>query len=82
MPPVSREFFWNVGHGVLPYMYAFFVLTLVIFLHGFHRRLRVYRQGKPLRRLDHLPRRILRQWRSRKAAAAATRRSKSSASPT
>jgi Fe-S oxidoreductase/nitrate reductase gamma subunit len=60
MPPVSREFLWNVGHGVLLPMYTFFVLTVAIFLYGFYRRLRVYRLGKPLKRLDQFPRRVIR----------------------
>jgi Fe-S oxidoreductase/nitrate reductase gamma subunit len=56
----TREIYWNVGHGVVLPMYLFAALTLAIVIYGFTRRIRVYRQGKPLQRLDHLPRRILR----------------------
>jgi len=41
-------------------MYLFAALTLAILIYGFVKRIRVYRQGKPLQRLDHLPARIVR----------------------
>jgi Fe-S oxidoreductase/nitrate reductase gamma subunit len=56
----TREIYWNVGQGVVLPMYLFAFLTLGILIYGFLRRIRVYRLGKPLQRLDHLPRRILR----------------------
>ncbi|MBE3119702.1 MAG: electron transporter, partial [Candidatus Atribacteria bacterium] len=56
----TREIYWNVGHGVVLPMYLFAALTLAILIYGFVKRIRVYRQGKPLRRLDHLPARIVR----------------------
>ncbi len=57
---ITREIYWNVGHGVVLPMYLFAALTLAILIYGFVRRIRVYRQGKRLQRLDHLPKRILR----------------------
>ena len=56
----TREIYWNVGHGVVLPMYMFAALTVAIVIYGFIRRIRVYRQGKPLQRLDHLFTRILR----------------------
>jgi Fe-S oxidoreductase/nitrate reductase gamma subunit len=56
----TREIYWNVGHGVVLPMYLFALITLAILIYGFARRVKVYRQGKPLQRLDHLPQRILR----------------------
>lgn len=57
---ITREIYWNVGHGVVLPMYLFAALTLMILIYGFVRRIRVYRQGKRLQRLDRLPKRILR----------------------
>jgi Fe-S oxidoreductase/nitrate reductase gamma subunit len=57
---ITREFYWNVGHGVVLPMYIFAALTLAILIYGFLRRIRIYRQGTRLQRLDQLPRRILR----------------------
>ena len=56
----TREIYWNVGHGVVLPMYLFAALTLVILVYGFVRRIKIYRQGKPLKRLDHLPQRLVR----------------------
>lgn len=54
----ARELYWNVGrHAVLP-MYVLFFLTLAVMLHGFYRRIPVYRQGKQLNRFDRVPERI------------------------
>ena len=60
MPTDTREFLWNVGHGVLLPMYIFFAITCLIFLYAFYLRWRVYRLGKPLNRLDHFVRRVIR----------------------
>jgi len=57
---VTREIYWNVGHAVVLPMYLFAAITLSILIYGFIKRIRVYRQGKPLQRLDHLPARIVR----------------------
>ncbi len=56
----TREFYWNVGHGVLIPMFTFTAITAAVLVYGFLMRLRIYRKGKPLPRLDHLPTRILR----------------------
>ena len=50
--------YWNVGHGVILPMYLFTALAITACCYGFYRRLQVYRQGKPLNRLDHLSGRI------------------------
>jgi Fe-S oxidoreductase/nitrate reductase gamma subunit len=55
---VTREIYWNVGHGVVWFMYLFSLIAMGICVWGFYRRFPVYRQGKPLSRLDQLPRRI------------------------
>ena len=56
----TREFYWNVGHGVILPMFMFVALTAAILVYGIIRRIRIYRKGKPLPRLDHLPTRIAR----------------------
>ena len=56
----TREIYWNVGHGVLLPMYLFAALAVAIMVYGFSRRIRVYRRGKPLMRLDHPFTRIIR----------------------
>ena len=55
----TREIYWNVGHGVVWGMYLFASLAMGICAWGFWMRLPVYRQGKPLSRLDRLPERIV-----------------------
>jgi Fe-S oxidoreductase/nitrate reductase gamma subunit len=54
----TREIYWNVGHGVTWRMYLFSLVAITVLLWGFSRRIPVYRLGKPLNRLDQLPRRI------------------------
>lgn len=56
----TREIYWNVGHGVVLPMYLFAAITLAILIYGFARRIKIYRLGKPLQRLDHLFTRIVR----------------------
>jgi Fe-S oxidoreductase/nitrate reductase gamma subunit len=56
----TREIYWNVGHGVVLPMYLILVVAVAILIYGFYRRYKIYRQGKPVNRLDQLPRRILR----------------------
>jgi Fe-S oxidoreductase/nitrate reductase gamma subunit len=48
----TREIYWNVGHGVTGPMYLLAALSLALCGMGFYRRIPVYRQGKPLDRLD------------------------------
>jgi Fe-S oxidoreductase/nitrate reductase gamma subunit len=54
----TREIYWNVGHGVALPMYFFTALCFAIFGYGFYKRFPLYRLGKPLHRLDQLPKRI------------------------
>ncbi len=56
----TREIYWNVGLGVVLPMYLFAALAVAIMVYGFSKRIRIYRQGKPLMRLDHLFTRIIR----------------------
>ncbi|OGG94479.1 MAG: electron transporter [Candidatus Lambdaproteobacteria bacterium RIFOXYD2_FULL_50_16] len=56
----TRQIYWNVSPLGLPVMYLLTALAMAVFFYGFFRRIKVYRQGKPLGRLDHLPKRIFR----------------------
>src|SRR6266702_5650029 len=58
MMEATREIYWNVGHGVIAPMYLVALCALALCAWGFWRRLPVYRLGKPLSRLDQLPRRM------------------------
>ncbi|HKK01903.1 MAG TPA: electron transporter, partial [Desulfuromonadales bacterium] len=55
----TRQIYWNVGHGVVIPMYFFALLAIAGLGYGFVRRIRCYRQGRPLNRLDALSERIL-----------------------
>jgi len=57
---MTREIYWNVGHGVVGWMYLFSMLSVGICLWGMWRRLQVYRQGRPVDRMDRLPVRVAR----------------------
>lgn len=54
----TREIYWNIGHGVVVPLYLFTVLAVSVCAAGFLMRIRVYRLGRPLGRVDHLWRRI------------------------
>ena len=54
----TREIYWTVGHGVTLPMYLFAALAFGIFGCGFHKLLQFYHLGKPLNRLDQLPKRV------------------------
>ena len=57
----SREIYWNVGHGVgtlLP-MYLLTLASIAILVSAFMKRVKVYKQGQSVDRLDQLPVRIL-----------------------
>jgi Fe-S oxidoreductase/nitrate reductase gamma subunit len=56
---ITREIYWNVGHGVLIPMYVISVSALSLMIYGFVARIRVYRLGKPAGRTDHLKIRIM-----------------------
>ena len=55
---MSRELYWNVGHGVLVPMYLLVLAALALLVHGVRQRVKIYRQGKPLNRTDNLRERI------------------------
>lgn len=52
----TREIYWNISAIWL--MYVLFVLTLVVFAHGFFRHYRLWRRGKPEERFDHVGQRL------------------------
>ncbi|MBU5636779.1 4Fe-4S dicluster domain-containing protein [Geomonas sp. Red69] len=54
----TREIYWNVNHGLIWVMYLFAFLALGGCAWGFRSRLPLYRQGKPLDRLDRLSLRL------------------------
>ncbi len=54
----TREIYWNIGHGAALPLYLLAALTALLVLYGFARRLRIYRQGKPLDRRDQSLRRL------------------------
>jgi Fe-S oxidoreductase/nitrate reductase gamma subunit len=57
----SREIYWNVGHEVstlLP-MYLLTIASIAILISAFMKRVKVYKQGQSVDRLDQLPVRIL-----------------------
>jgi Fe-S oxidoreductase/nitrate reductase gamma subunit len=56
---MTREIYWNVGHGVLLPMYLSVVVALAWAGFVFRRRIKVYRQGKALNRTDNLGGRIV-----------------------
>lgn len=56
---MSRELYWNVGHGVLIPMYLLVLAAVALLVHGVRERVKIYRQGKPLNRTDNLGERIV-----------------------
>jgi Fe-S oxidoreductase/nitrate reductase gamma subunit len=57
----TREIYWNVGHGVgtlLP-MYLLTIASIAVLVSAFMKRVKVYKQGQSIDRLDQLPVRIL-----------------------
>ena len=56
----TREIYWNIGHSwaVLLPMYLLSLAAVAIVVNTFIQRIKIYRQGQPLERLDQLPRRI------------------------
>jgi len=55
---LTREIYWNVGHGVLLPMYLLVLAAFGILGWGFWQRIKVYRQGQKLDRRDDLVGRI------------------------
>jgi len=60
----TREIYWNVGHGAVVPMYLLTIVTFGLLAWGVWRRLPIYRQGRPLQRLDQLGERISRMARN------------------
>ncbi len=56
----TREIFENVATWEKGLFYGLAVLSTLVFVAGFGRRVRKYRRGRPAYRFDHLPRRISR----------------------
>jgi Fe-S oxidoreductase/nitrate reductase gamma subunit len=56
----TREIYWNVGHGALTLvpMYLLALAAVAVMVRAFLQRRVVYRQGRPLYRLDRLGERI------------------------
>ncbi len=54
----TREIYWNVGRGVVWPMYLIALTAAALCAYGFHRRVQVYRSGRSVNRLDHLPERL------------------------
>lgn len=57
----TREIYWNIGHGwaVLLPMYLLSFAAIVILIYAAGKRIKIYRQGRPLDRFDNLPSRLL-----------------------
>ena len=56
----TREIYWNVGHGagtLLP-MYLLTFASIAVLVSAFMKRVKVYKQGQSIDRLDQLPARI------------------------
>jgi Fe-S oxidoreductase/nitrate reductase gamma subunit len=50
----TREIYWNVGHGFLTLgpMYLLAFSAIGVLVYGFLQRIKVYKQGQPLQRMD------------------------------
>ncbi|WP_027714853.1 heterodisulfide reductase-related iron-sulfur binding cluster [Desulfuromonas sp. TF] len=50
----TREIYWNIGGGAgtLVPMYLLTIMAVAVFVRGFWLRIKVYRQGQPLSRID------------------------------
>ncbi len=57
---LTREIYWNIGHGAttLVPMYLLTIAAMVVLVKAFLGRVKVYKQGRGLDRLDQLPVRI------------------------
>jgi len=57
----TREIYWNVGHGAgtLVPMYVLLLAALCILVWGSWQRIKIYRLGRELQRIDDLPRRVV-----------------------
>ncbi|MDA8428499.1 MAG: heterodisulfide reductase-related iron-sulfur binding cluster [Geobacteraceae bacterium] len=57
---VTREIYWNVGHGVIIPMYLLALAAFGVLVWGFWQRLPLWRQGKQLDRFDRYDERVMR----------------------
>ncbi|MGE0156992.1 MAG: heterodisulfide reductase-related iron-sulfur binding cluster [Geobacter sp.] len=57
---ISRELYWNIGHGVVLPMYLLVIAASLVMLWGFWQRFCHWRQGKPLNRFDCYDERVRR----------------------
>lgn len=55
---LTREIYWNVGHGVLIPMYLLVAAALGVLVWGVRKRLAIYRQGRALDRTDRRDERL------------------------
>jgi len=56
----TREIYWNIPHDSIWVMYVLFLVVLLVGGYGVYRRVRRWRQGKPLARFDRPAERIQR----------------------
>lgn len=54
-----RETFWNIPHWAELAQYILGFLVMIVFVYGVYRRVRLWRQGQPEKRTDHLGSRLL-----------------------
>ena len=57
---ITREIYWNVGHGVVLPMYALVLVAFGVLVRGFWQRLPIWTQGKSLDRFDRYDERVKR----------------------
>ncbi|HEX5773980.1 MAG TPA: heterodisulfide reductase-related iron-sulfur binding cluster, partial [Geomobilimonas sp.] len=57
---VTREIYWNIGHGVVIPMYLLSIAAVAVLVWGFWKRLPLYTIGKPLDRFDRYDERVKR----------------------
>ncbi|MBE2888170.1 heterodisulfide reductase-related iron-sulfur binding cluster [Geobacter anodireducens] len=57
---VTREIYWNIGHGVVLPMYSLSMAAFACMAWGVWKRLPIYRQGKALDRFDRYDERVKR----------------------
>jgi len=61
MGDFTREIYWNVGHGFMTLvpMYLLFIAAMVVLIRGFRERMKVYRLGQPVNRIDNWKERLI-----------------------
>lgn len=57
----TREIYWNVGHGFMTLgpMYLLAFSAIGVLIYGFLQRVKVYKKGQPLERMDNPSERVL-----------------------